>query len=160
CNRFLRLHDAEIGYEVHAYEALAAERIRVVIDALRSLGWRALVARGNRPLELVRRSVVCGLLYPAYDFERWDASRDALLVALFGTGANLVEHFVGIPVLGVVVFDVAGLDIADRDKPVGPAGGQDQAQRVIGRAVAHRLQQATSFLGGNESEASRQRESG
>ena len=56
----------------------------------------------------MRLGVVRGLLDPARDLDFRDADVAAMLVRRLGAILQALQQLVGIPVLGVVVLDVAG----------------------------------------------------
>ena len=86
-------------------------------------------------------------LYPSDHLQLRESARDAVLVRLLDPIPDTRQQFVGIPVLGVVILDIAPLDVADHHDPlIVLMGADDQADkdRFIDN-VAERTQHARAF---------------
>jgi hypothetical protein len=111
------------------------------------LGAFALVLDRDRPDQALRVAVVLRRLDPAVHDQFGEAALLALFVGLLGAFAQAVQQFVDVPVLGVVVLDVAGLVEIDGDDPIViVALGHHHAQQgrilavAVGRHQPVRLQ--------------------
>src|SRR5689334_21620464 len=65
----------------------------------------------------MRCRIICRLLDPAGYVKRRNAASKPLGVLLLGTFLKVLEHCVGLPLLGVAIADVAFLDPGDVDHP-------------------------------------------
>ena len=128
--------------------AVTAEHERPVVHAVvLGVRGRALVADDRRPHEPVRGRVVRGRLRPA---DHLGLRKTALLaprVVFLGAGLQALQQLVGLPVLRVVVADIAArLERHDRDPVgIGIVGQHEADQLGFVDRVAHRAQVAAGF---------------
>jgi hypothetical protein len=107
----------------------------------------------------MRLRVVRGALDPARHLNFADAHFAAMLVARLGAVFQVLQQLVGIPVLGVVIFDVAGRLVIHRHEPARLLGfREDQADETLVGLIAEHVHDGGAFLRRHESVAGRQRE--
>ena len=106
-----------IGHHVHADIAFTPQHQRVVVDGV--IGVTAAHFPGRRrPEQMVIIGTISRYLGPTDHFQLGDASGLTLFIGGLGTLFEVIEQFVGIPILGVIILDVTGGLITDHHHPV------------------------------------------
>src|SRR5215470_3491145 len=105
------------------------------------------------------RRIVNWLLHPAENFQFREAAGNAILVRLSGSVLEVLQKFVGVPLLGVVVLDIALFDKAGHNDPL-IAGLRsdneaDECRVRVADGVAERPQHPCAFGLGDEEMAVR-----
>src|SRR5262249_3518263 len=126
-----------VGNQVNLDDSLATQEPDGVVHAAGIL--RIVASAPDGPGEIVGERIIVGCVFPSNDVEGGPAFTPPLLIGFFRSLFDVLQHSICIQAVFVVVFDVAGLFIAEHHEPGGAlaGGNQDANFFSIGNVLRH-----------------------